>query len=190
MTRLHRILALALLLGLGFGCASQSRLETRQAIPIPMDRIRFDDGDTFAFDGTTIRVLGIDTPEIAHPEHGFLEDQPFGREAAARTEKLIRGAKRVTYIPYRKDRYDRMLAHVFIDGKLLAAPLIREGLAYETISHYGDNGFPEIAKAILEAAEGAPKPRFDPPFQWRRDHRREPAAAPADSAQAPSNPIR
>ncbi|RPJ41501.1 MAG: hypothetical protein EHM19_11785, partial [Candidatus Latescibacterota bacterium] len=103
----------------------------------------------------------------------------LGREAAARTEELIRGAKRVTYLPDQNDRYGRLLAHVFIDGRLLAVDLIREGLAYETVSHYGDNGYPEIADAILKAAKNAPEPAFEPPYVWRQKHRIE--TAPADS---------
>ncbi|MBM3320887.1 MAG: thermonuclease family protein [Candidatus Eisenbacteria bacterium] len=168
-------LPLLLLFLVAVSCATRSALETDRAIPIPKERIDYDDGDTFSFDGTTIRVLGIDTPEITHREHGFFDDQPYGREAAARTEELLRKAKRVTYLPHQNDRYGRLLAHVFIDGELLAIPLIRESLAYETISHYGDSGFPEIAAAILDAAREAPKPPFDPPHIWRRENRREPA---------------
>ena len=157
------------------GCASKAKLGPEGAIEIPKDRIVFDDGDTISFDDVTIRVLGIDTPEIAHPEHGFMEDQPYGREAAARAEELIRGAKTISYLPYENDRYGRLLAHLFIDGKLLGVYLVEEGLAYETITHYGDNGFPDQAAQILDAAEGAPEPQFIPPHQWRRENRKKPA---------------
>lgn len=155
------------------GCSHHSALETDRAIEIPKESIIYDDGDTITFGETTIRVLGIDTPEIAHPEHGFHEDQPYGREAAARAEELMRAAKRITYLPSKNDRYGRLLAHLFIDGELLGVKLIEEGLAYETISHYGDGGFPEIAAALLAAAERAPEPRFMPPYKWRQEHRKE-----------------
>jgi len=164
------VLLLALLL---LACSTRTALETGRAIPIPIDRIEVDDGDTFSFDRTTIRVLGIDTPEIAHPAHGLFEDQAYGREATARAKELIFGAKRVSYLPYQNDRYGRLLAHVFLDGELLGVKLIEEGLAYETISHYGDQGFPEIAEAIRKAAENAPEPHFQPPYLWRREHRKE-----------------
>ncbi|MFH1681577.1 MAG: thermonuclease family protein [Candidatus Eisenbacteria bacterium] len=168
----HVLAPLVLLLA---ACATHSTIETERAIPVPKDRVEYDDGDTFSFGETTIRVLGIDTPEITHREHGFFEDQPFGREAAAFTERTLRRAKRITYLPYQNDRYGRLLAHVFVDGELLAVRLIREGLAYESITHYGDNGFPEIAAAILKAAKESPKPAFESPHTWRREHRREPA---------------
>lgn len=151
-------------------------LGPKGAIEIPKDKIVYDDGDTITFDDITIRVLGIDTPEISHPEHGFQVDQPYGREAAARAEELMRGAGHVSYLPYQRDQYDRLLAHLFIDGELLGLTLIREGLAYETVSHYGDNGFPALAAALLEAAEEAGEPPFKPPYQWRQENRKERAA--------------
>jgi len=145
--------------------------------PIVMDKskIVFDDGDTLEYGELTIRILGIDTPEIAHQQHGLFEDQPFGQDAACRTEQIIRAAGRVEYLPSRLDKYGRTLAHLFVDGELLAIHLLREGLAYETISFYGDNGFPDLAAEILRAAEAGPKPAFGPPHEWRKKNRREPA---------------
>jgi len=145
--------------------------ESIQVIEMDKAKIVLDDGDSFTYDGTGIRVLGMDTPEIAHPEHGFLEDQEFGREAAAHTAKIFKEAKVVSYIPDQPDRYGRTLAHVFIDGDLLAIKLIKAGLAHETVSHYGDNDFPELARRILEAAKESKAKDFMPPFQWRREHR-------------------
>ncbi len=171
MIRRRLLVPIVLLLSLTLSCAHQPKTRTPVPIEIPKERIIYDDGDTISFDETTIRVLGIDTPEIAHPEHGFHEDQPLGRAAAARAEELIRAAERVTYLPYRDDRYGRLLAHIFIDDELLGVKLIEEGLAYETISHYGDNGFPEIAARLLKAAESGPKPEFRPPHLWRKEHR-------------------
>lgn len=143
------------------------------SIAIPKESIIYDDGDTITFDEITIRVLGIDTPEIAHPAHGFAKDQPYGPEAAARAKELMRDAECVSYLPYQNDRYGRLLAHLFIDGKLLGLTLIREGLAYETVSHYGDNGFPELADQLLRAAKEAGEPPFEPPYIWRQEHRKE-----------------
>ncbi len=140
-------------------------------IYIDITKIKLDDGDTFSYDGMDIRVLGMDTPEIAHPEHGFHKDQPFGREASAYTAELIEKAKKIAYVPFQEDRYGRMLAHVFIDGELLSVKLIKVGLAYETVSHYGDNGFPELADVILEAAENSQTRDFMPPYKWRQQNR-------------------
>jgi len=132
--------------------------------------IRSDDGDTFYYKDVIIRILGIDAPEIIHKEHGLFQDQPYGRKAAAMTIDILRKAKVIEYLPFQNDKYGRLLAHVFVDGELLSIHLIRAGLAYETISHYGDNGFPDLAERILKAAHESPRPPFEMPYKWRRRH--------------------
>ena len=171
MIRRRLLVPIVLLLMLTLSCAHKPKTGAPPSNEIPKEQIVYDDGDTISFGEITIRVLGIDTPEIAHPGHGFNEDQPFGRAAAARTEELIRAADRVTYLPYQNDRYGRLLAHIFIDDDLLGVRLLEEGLAYETISHYGDNGFPTLAALLLKAAKNGPKPEFKPPHIWRQEHR-------------------
>lgn len=106
------------------------------------------DGDTIRLEGgERVRLLGVDAPEVHHPDRG---EEPFGREAmglaislvSARTVELryhegdsIRGAQR--------DKYDRVLAYVWVDrldglGRrepvCLNLELLREGLARATRS--------------------------------------------------------
>lgn len=133
--------------------------------------IRFDDGDTFDYKNTPIRVLGIDTPEIAHPDLGVHENQPYGIAAAESTRAWIERARTVELVLDGRDLYDRTLGHVFVDGELLACRLIRHALAYETVSHYGDSGYPDLAQEILDTARSSPKPQFEPPYRWKRKHR-------------------
>jgi endonuclease YncB( thermonuclease family) len=143
-----------------------------ERIRMNQQAIRPDDGDTFFYKDRAVRILGIDTPEIIHEEHGIYEDQPYGRRAAKLTIQLLREAKTVEYVPYRPDKYGRLLAHVFVDGELLAVHLLRAGLAYENVSYYGDNGYPDLAQRILKAAEDSPQPRFEKPYLWRRKHQK------------------
>ena len=152
--------------------------ENSQILDMDKSKIVLDDGDSFEYDGMGIRVLGMDTPEIAHPEHGFFIDQPYGREAAELTETIIHNCHEISFVKYQEDRYGRMLAHVFIDGDLLSIVLIKAGLAYETVSYYGDNGFPELAQRILEAAEKSKTKDFIPPHQWRQENRKTPDQVP------------
>ena len=140
------------------------------AVTLDVAKIEFDDGDTFYYRGKPIRVLGIDTPEITEPDVGIFEDQPYGREAAESTRVWIERAHRVEAAYDGRDKYHRRLAHVFLDGELLAVRLVGAGLAYENVSHFGDNGFPDLADRILRAAHDAPKPLFEPPHQWRNKH--------------------
>jgi len=142
---------------------------------VSLARIQFDDGDTFDIDGKPVRVLGIDTPEVADADVGIFEDQPFGRAAAESTEVWMRRAKRIEVVKDGKDRYQRQLVHVFIDRELLAVRLLAHGLAYENVSHFGDNGFPDLADQILRAAHDGPKPAFEAPHRWRKKHQRAPA---------------
>jgi len=146
------------------------RRQALRTVKIEKSAIRPDDGDTFFYRDLTIRILGIDTPEIIHEEHGIFEDQPYGPAAAAFTDRALKNAEVVEYLAFQPDIYGRLLAHVFVDKQLLAVLLIRAGLAYETVSHYGDNGFPELAEEILNAARQSPRPCFEEPYRWRRKH--------------------
>jgi endonuclease YncB( thermonuclease family) len=53
-------------------------------VSVPCDKIIVDDGDTIQIswktgDAETVRILGIDAPEVRHIEHDIPLDQPFGR---------------------------------------------------------------------------------------------------------------
>jgi endonuclease YncB( thermonuclease family) len=136
--------------------------------------VEFDDGDTFLLDGAPIRILGIDTPETKSPSVGIFEDQPFGRAAAESTKAVMTRARLLEWVPDGTGPYGRTLAHVLVDGDLLGVKLIEMGLAYENVSYFGDNGFPDLAEQILKASLDAPRPPFEPPHQWRRKHQKRP----------------
>jgi micrococcal nuclease len=94
------------------------------------------DGDTIKveIDGekVTVRVVGIDTPETKDPRRPV---QCFGREASAQAEALLDGqdvwlATDPTQDRY--DRYDRLLAHVWLpDGRLFEWVMVHDGYAHE-----------------------------------------------------------
>ena len=73
---------------------------------------RVSDGDTViatTSEGTKVRLLGIDAPEIAH---GTKPGQPFGEEARDFLDHLI-GGKTVRVDAYGPDRYHRVLAVIW-----------------------------------------------------------------------------
>ena len=92
------------------------------------------DGDTakFKIDGEvkTVRFLSIDAPEIAHDE---VEAEPYGDEASDFTCNALKNASsiKLQYDPKsdKVDKYDRVLAWIFIDDKLLQEDLVSNGLA-------------------------------------------------------------
>ncbi len=91
--------------------------------------------------------------------------------AAGFTYQTLTGAQAVTIIERGTDKYGRVLAHVVVDdGELLSVKLINAGLAYETISVYGDNGMPDIAVEIESSFYALPQPFFQNPHDWRNEH--------------------
>lgn len=62
-----------------------------------------------------VRLIGVNTPELANPERGQREE-PYGREAKAYTEKELSG--REVYLEFDvqlKDKYGRLLAYVWLE---------------------------------------------------------------------------
>lgn len=95
------------------------------------------DGDTITIDDDeTIRFLGMDTPELAHPDIGIREEC-YGKDAKARLEQLI--LHKYVYLAKEErntDKYGRSLRYVFLvdeeksDQKVLInAYMIGEGFA-------------------------------------------------------------
>lgn len=129
------------------------------------------DGDTVIYRSVRMRFLGVDTPEIRSPGHGFYTDQPYGREAKNFTRMELKKARIVTYRADGYDIYGRLLVHLFVDGYPLSLRIVESRIGYETVSVYGDNGFPEIAERIIEASKKTGKLHFEKPYLWRRRNR-------------------
>ena len=98
---------------------------------------RIIDGDTLDIvhrDGKTtrLRLWGINCPEIAHPEHGRLHNDPLGPEATAFTQQLTLNQRvQLQLEPHRnRDAFDRLLVYVTLpDGLVLNEQLLIVGLA-------------------------------------------------------------
>ena len=121
------------------GCTEARHSDYKPTHPhasyLDINRIQFDDGDTFLLEGKPVRILGIDTPETKSPSVGIYEDQPYGPAAAESTRVLMQSAELLEWVPDGEDRYGRKLAHVLVDGRLMAVDLIKMGLAYENVSY-------------------------------------------------------
>lgn len=129
----------SLLLGIGLGVAGDQghQQEDRTSpttvapdLPAGDDTSveRIVDGDTLAVTGgTTVRLIGIDTPESTS------EVECYGREASAKLGQLIPLGQRVrlVYDVERLDLYGRTLAYVYRlpDGEFVNLTLAREGFA-------------------------------------------------------------
>jgi endonuclease YncB( thermonuclease family) len=88
------------------------------------------DGDTVHLkDGKKIRLIGINTPELARENKSA---EPFADEARNALAALFDKDKSIAlvYGKDKKDRYGRILAHAFtVDGKNIQALLLSQGYA-------------------------------------------------------------
>jgi micrococcal nuclease len=88
------------------------------------------DGDTLLLnDGTRIRLIGVDTPELHHPAKPV---QYFAEEAYKFTKNMAEGRKvKLAFDWQRIDKYDRTLAYVYLlNGKMINAEIIKQGYGF------------------------------------------------------------
>ncbi|MDR3622193.1 MAG: thermonuclease family protein [Paludisphaera borealis] len=132
-----------------------------------------DDGDTIRISwpdapAERVRVLGIDAPEVANARYPDHKEQPYGAEAKAFARRVILGARRLELLRAPKpDRYDRTLGYLFVDGVNYSVLAVENHMAESTVDRFGDNGFPEEAAQVREAARRAGPPPFESPVQFR-----------------------
>lgn len=98
--------------------------------------IKIIDGDTITVDiegtTTTLRLIGINTPETADPRKPV---ECYGIEASNRAKELLTGKNvRLESDPSQEDRdkYERLLRYVYLkDGTFYNEQMIKDGYAYE-----------------------------------------------------------
>ena len=99
----------------------------------PYEVVKIVDGDTvkLLIDGevTTVRLIGIDTPESVHPTKE--KNVPEGKLASEHTKELIED--KFVYVEYDKeptDRYGRTLAYLYLDeDTMVNAQILEDGYA-------------------------------------------------------------
>jgi micrococcal nuclease len=98
------------------------------------------DGDTIEVSRgsrtDSVRLIGIDTPETVHPT---VPVECFGPQASSFTTNTLLGESvRLEFDDERRDQYDRLLAYVWLDGKLFNEVLVARGYAEVTIYEPND----------------------------------------------------
>ena len=102
---------------------------SRQGL-IPVELVKTIDGDTIKimYEGKeeNVRYLLIDTPETNHPRLG---KQPYGQQAKVRNQELLqKGQLEIEFdVGGKYDKYGRLLAYIYIDGKSVQEQLLKEG---------------------------------------------------------------
>ena len=156
--------------------APQPKPQTRPTLsPVTVEPalVSVDDGDTVVVrwkegDLETVRILGIDCPETRHPEHDLPYAQSFGDEARAFARGAFATATKIELVRAATvDPFGRTLGYLFLNGRNYSISVIEARLAEETVSRYGDNGFPAEAAKITAAAKAAGPLPFESPGAFR-----------------------
>jgi endonuclease YncB( thermonuclease family) len=125
-----------------------SAVTTKDIFTLSHDQIvEVYDGDTFKIDlpsqhplfgdDISVRVLGIDTPELKGSSD---EVKALAYKAKNRTQELLSDAKTIELKNPHRGKYFRVVAEVWIDGESLSEKLKSEGLAKE---YDGEGARPE-----------------------------------------------
>jgi micrococcal nuclease len=118
----------ALLGSVGWGWYTGGRVPAR----IPATVVEAVDGDTLlarlrSGRVETVRLLGVDTPEVVDPRKPV---QCFGPEASAYTAARLVGRQVTLEVDAEpRDRYGRLLAYVLLDGRRFGDELLARGYA-------------------------------------------------------------
>jgi micrococcal nuclease len=86
------------------------------------------DGDTVKLDnGEKVRYLGIDTPEMNYknPPAEFFAEESKNFNFNLVNQKIVR----LEFDLLKRDKYDRLLAYVYVNDECVNARLVEEGLA-------------------------------------------------------------
>lgn len=125
--------------------------------------IGISDGDSFKVlyknQEIKIRLNHIDAPE---------RGQDFGKKAKQYVSNLCFG-KKVKIIWYKKDRYQRIIADVYINGNNLNREMVRAGYAWHFKKYSKDKDYNKLEKEARRNKRGLwlhPSPT--PPWEWRK----------------------
>jgi micrococcal nuclease len=112
------------------GTSAQEDEEVEYDETVTVERIV--DGDTIRIDPAVdgideVRLIGIDTPETKDPD---CDVQPYGPEATMFTRDELQGEEvNLEFDEDREDRYERLLAYVYLDDEMFNETLLEEGYA-------------------------------------------------------------
>jgi endonuclease YncB( thermonuclease family) len=168
--RRHRAtVGIAMLAGLALGLAAvdlpTTRSVSRETIVVrgPSDVRSVLDGDTFKAGATSIRLHGIDAPELKQTCDGWAAG-----EAARHALFVLVTAGTPQCEPMAKDVYGRTVAICRVDGKDVSEAMVRSGMAYAAYSH---DYLLQEWRAKFDGL-GIHARRCADPADWRASHRK------------------
>ena len=108
-----------------------------------------------------VRLHAVDAPE---------RDQPHGQAAKKALSALVYG-KSVGVEPIEQDRYDRLVARLWLDDLDVNAEMIRQGAAWVYRRYADDAAYCAYEKAARDLGRGLwalPREQRAAPWEWRR----------------------
>src|SRR5215218_11343642 len=160
MSRILRLVSLCIstVVVITTGASAQEEEEVEYDETVKVKRIV--DGDTVRIDPAVdgideVRLIGVDTPETKDRD---CDVQPYGPEAVKFTRDELQGEEvALEFDEDREDRYERLLAYVYLDDEMFNETLLEEGYAQVyTVppnDRYEDR-FQEAQEAAQEAELG------------------------------------
>jgi endonuclease YncB( thermonuclease family) len=123
------------------------------------------DGDTIDINGQRVRLEGIDAPELAQTcESVTGQSWPCGRSAVSALKRLI-GNKQISCDPRGQDKYRRVLAVCFADGRNINEAMVRDGFAWAFVKYSSE--FASAEAVAREAKSGVWQGRATAPWDYR-----------------------
>lgn len=123
----------------------------------PYQVVRVVDGDTIILwrkgKAERIRLLRVNTPESVHPDKK--QNTPMGIEASDFAKERLSGKEvMLEFEGEQRDRYDRLLAYVFVAEENFCVTLVKEGFSpYYTAYGLSDRYDAEFCQAEREARD-------------------------------------
>ena len=138
------------------------------------------DGDTLDLHGTRVHLYGIDAPEAGQLcETAAGRSYPCGHEATRLLRKRI-GEGPVSCETHKADAKGRLMATCKAGGDDLSAWLVSQG--YALASRTVTGAYVRQEARAWATRKGIWAGTFEPPADWRHDHRRLEAAAGTEPA--------
>lgn len=138
--------------------------------------IRVEDGDTLTLltvdhARETVRLSDIDAPETSHGRNR--PGQPYS-QVSKRSLAALAGGRQAVARCYERDRWQRQVCTVFVDGQDVSAEQLRRGMAWVNNANPRYVRDPRSFELQAQAqragvglwAAGGPSPI--PPWEWRR----------------------
>jgi endonuclease YncB( thermonuclease family) len=108
-----------------------------------------------------IRLHAIDAPESA---------QPYGKSARQALSSLVFG-RAVEVEPYQQDRYDRLVARLWLGELDVNAEMVKRGMAWAYRRYADDPAYCVYEKNARDRQRGLwslPLAQRPPPWEWRQ----------------------